>query len=106
TLRDYSLDSVRLRARFWALLELIPNLTMAVVVLLGAVAVAHGSISLGELVAFAALLVLLQWPVIDLGWILALAQEAATAAERVYEVFDEPLAVADRPGAIALAKAR
>jgi ATP-binding cassette subfamily B protein len=102
TLRASSLDSIRLRSGFWALLELIPNLTMALVVLLGVIAVAHGTISLGALVAFTSMLVLLQWPVIDLGWILALAQEAATAAQRIYEVFDEPLIVTDRPDAAPL----
>ena len=105
TLRDTSLESVRLRARFWALLELLPNLAMALVVLLGATAVANARMSLGALVAFTSLLVLLQWPVIDLGWILSMAQEAATAADRVWEVFDSPLSVADRPGAIGLATA-
>ena len=106
TLRDTSLESVRLRARFWALLELVPNLAMALVVLVGAMAVAHGRMTLGALVAFVAMLVLLQWPVIDLGWIVALAQESATAAERIYEVFDEPLTVRDRPNAVPLLRAR
>ena len=50
--------------------------------------------------------VLLQWPVIDLGWILALMQEAATAADRTHEVFDSPRTVADRPEAIALVRPR
>jgi ATP-binding cassette, subfamily B, bacterial len=102
TLRESSLDSVRLRANFWSLLQLLPNLTMALVVLVGALAVANGSLSLGGLVAFAAMVVLLQWPVIDLGWILALAQEAATASERIHEVLDEVPSVADRPGAVSL----
>ena len=102
TLRESSLDSVRLRANFWSLLQLLPNLTMALVVLVGALAVATGSLSLGGLVAFAAMVVLLQWPVIDLGWILALAQEAATASERIHEVLDEVPAVSDRPGAVPL----
>ncbi|MDP9343782.1 MAG: ABC transporter ATP-binding protein/permease [Actinomycetota bacterium] len=105
TLRESSLDSVRLRANFWSVLQLLPNLTMAPVVLVGAMAVATGSLSLGGLVAFASMVVLLQWPVIDLGWILALAQEAATASERVHEVLDEVAAVADRPGAIPLVHA-
>jgi ATP-binding cassette subfamily B protein len=106
TLRDTSLESVRLRARFWALLELIPNLALALVVLLGGIAVAHGELTLGGLVAFVGLLVLLQWPVIDLGWIIALGQEAATAAERIYEVFDEALTVSDRPLATPLVRRR
>jgi len=105
-LRDSSLDMVRLRGRFWALLELIPNLAMALVVVFGALAVAHGQLPLGGLVAFTTFLVLLQWPVIDLGWILAMAQEAATAADRVYEVLDAARSVEDRPGAVPLVHSR
>jgi len=105
TLQSSALRSVRLRARFWALLELVPNITMALVVLFGAEAVAHGALSLGGLVAFTTMVVLLQWPIVDLGWILAMAQEAATAADRIYEVLDEPIDIADRPGAAGLGRA-
>ena len=86
---------VQLLGRFWSLLMLIPNLTMALVVLLGTLAVVHGAMTLGALVAFVALLVLLQWPVIDIGWILAMAEEAATAAMRLIEVFKTVPAIAD-----------
>jgi ATP-binding cassette subfamily B protein len=68
-------------------------------VLIGGIAVARGSLSLGALVAFTTLLVLLQFPIIDLGWILSMAQEAATAADRVWEIFDATMLVDDRPGA-------
>ena len=104
TLQSSALRSVRLRARFWSLLELVPNLTMALVVLLGAEAVAHDVLSLGGLVAFTTMVVLLQWPIVDLGWIIAMTQEAATAADRIYEVMDEPVTIADRPGATPLAR--
>jgi ATP-binding cassette subfamily B protein len=105
TLQGTALEGVKVRARLWSLLELLPNLTMAAVVALGAVAVANGTMSLGALVAFVSLLVLLQWPVIDMGWILSVAQEAASAAERIYEVFDEAPLVVDRPGAVPLVEA-
>jgi ATP-binding cassette subfamily B protein len=51
--------------------------------------------SLGGLFAFTSLLVLLQWPVIDIGWILAMGHEAATAADRITEVFDTVPSVQD-----------
>jgi ATP-binding cassette, subfamily B, bacterial len=91
------LHAVRLRARFWTLLDLIPNLVLTVVVCLGALAVARGLLSLGGLVAFLSLQLLLVWPINALGWILAIGQEAATAAERVYEVLDTAPAIVDRP---------
>ncbi len=106
TLRGSALELVRLRARFWGWLTLVPNVSMAAAVLVGGIAVAHGSLSLGAIVAFTTLLVLLQYPIIDLGWILSMAQEAATAADRVCEVFDAELTVTDRPGARPLQRAR
>jgi ATP-binding cassette subfamily B protein len=93
--RASQLDMVRLLGRFWSLLMLIPNLTMALVVLLGTLAVVHGAMTLGALVAFVALLVLLQWPVIDIGWILAMAEESATAAMRLIEVFETAPTITD-----------
>jgi ATP-binding cassette, subfamily B, bacterial len=104
--RESQLTMVQLLGRFWSLLQLIPNLTMAFVVLFGSLAVAHGSMTLGALVAFVTLLVLLQWPVIDIGWILAMAEEAATAATRILEVFDSEPAITDPPQPIPLVKVR
>jgi ATP-binding cassette subfamily B protein len=97
------MEQVRLRARFWAIIDLIPNLTLAAILFGGALAVGHGSMTLGGLVAFISLLVLLVWPIESLGEILAMAEEATSAAERLYEVLDTEPAIADRPGAEALA---
>src|SRR6266511_4226240 len=91
------MDAVRLRARFWTLLDVIPNLALAVVLCVGALAVAKGLLSLGGLIAFLSLQLQLVWPIDALGWILAIGQEAATAAERVYEVLDTPVGSADLP---------
>ncbi|MGH7640364.1 MAG: ABC transporter ATP-binding protein [Candidatus Dormibacteria bacterium] len=88
TLYGTSMDKVGLTAKFWSVLELIPNLVMVLVVLLGALAVGQHSLTLGGLVAFATLFLQLQWPVESVGYILASGQEALTAADRIYEVFD------------------
>jgi ATP-binding cassette subfamily B protein len=104
TLYDSSMDKVRLQAKFWALLDLIPNLTLAVVLLSGALAVQQQRLSLGGLIAFMSLMLLLVWPVEALGWILATAQEAMTAADRLYEVLDTEPDIVDRPGARPLAR--
>jgi len=87
-LRATSLDKVRLSAKFWTFLEVIPNLAVVVVLLLGAIGVGQGDLTPGELVAFITLMLSLVWPVSSLGVILAMAQEAMTAAARVLEIFD------------------
>ncbi|MBW3613813.1 MAG: ABC transporter ATP-binding protein/permease [Actinobacteria bacterium] len=101
-----SMEQVRLRARFWALIDMIPNLTLGAILFGGAVAVGRGSLTLGGLVAFVSLLVLLVWPIESLGEILAMAEEASSAAERVFEVFDIAPAIADAPGATHLSEAQ
>ncbi|GII54020.1 ABC transporter ATP-binding protein [Planotetraspora thailandica] len=83
-----SLAKVRLASRFFTFLEVVPNVTLALVVLVGALAVAGGSLTLGTLVAFTTLVLQLVWPVASLGYILAMGQEAMTAADRVTEVLD------------------
>jgi len=104
-LYESSMEQVRLRARFWALIDMVPNLTQAAILFGGALAVGRGTLSLGGLVAFISLLVLLIWPIESLGEILAMAEEATSAAERVYEVFDTVPTILDRPEAHDLATA-
>jgi len=87
-LYDTSMDKVRLSARFWSFLEVIPNVAVVLVLLLGAIGVGKGDLTPGELVAFITLLLSLVWPVASLGVILAMAQEAMTASARILEIFD------------------
>jgi ATP-binding cassette subfamily B protein len=87
-LYDTSMDKVRLAARFWTFLEVIPNVAVVVVLLLGAIGVGRGSLTPGTLVAFITLMLSLVWPVSSLGVILAMAQEAMTASARILEIFD------------------
>ncbi len=88
-----SMDKVRLSARFWTFLEVIPNLAVVVVLLLGSIGVGRGSLTPGELVAFITLMLSLVWPVATLGVILAMAQEAMTSAARILEIFDTTPAI-------------
>jgi len=73
---------------FWALLDLVPNAVIGIIIVLGALAVSHGSLTLGGLVAFITLALQLVWPVEALGYIIASGQEAGTSAQRVLEIFD------------------
>jgi ATP-binding cassette subfamily B protein len=105
-LHDSSVHKSVLVARFWSLLDLIPSLTLGATLLFGALAVAEGQLTLGELVAFVSLMLMLVWPVDALGWIIANGQEAMTAADRIYDVFDTQPEIIDRPNAIDLVTPR
>jgi ATP-binding cassette subfamily B protein len=103
-LRATGMQRVRLLGRFWAAIELVPNVTLATVLLVGALAVTRHAMTLGGLIAFVSLVLSLAWPVDALGWIIGSAEEAETAAARVFEVLDVVPAIADRPGAVALGR--
>jgi ATP-binding cassette subfamily B protein len=97
---------VRVHTQFIWVLGLIPNLTLAGVLLAGAFAVSSGHLTVGGLVAFVSYLLILVFPIEELAWILAMAEEAETAAGRVWEVFDTEPLIADRPNATTLPVAR
>ncbi|HTT50192.1 MAG TPA: ABC transporter ATP-binding protein [Streptosporangiaceae bacterium] len=82
------LAKARLRSTFWAGLDLIPNAMIGLLLLLGAIAVSRHELTLGGLVAFITLTLMLLWPIESMGYILAGGQEAATAAQRIYEILD------------------
>ena len=88
-------DKARLRGTFWAGLDVVPNAVIGLLLLLGALAVSRHELSLGGLVAFVTLTLLLVWPVEAMGFIIATGQEAATAAQRIYEIFDTEPTIAD-----------
>jgi ATP-binding cassette subfamily B protein len=92
----------QLIAFYWPAIELVPGILLGIVLLGGGYAVANGALSVGELVAFVGLLAFIAWPLDSLGWLLAHAQQAATAAQRIYEVLDTPASIVDRPGAVAV----
>jgi ATP-binding cassette subfamily B protein len=88
TVYETQLSKARLRGAFWASLDLVPNVAIAAILLIGALAVASDRLTTGGLVAFVALVLQLVWPIEAMGYILALGQEGATAAQRVYEILD------------------
>jgi ATP-binding cassette, subfamily B, bacterial len=88
-------EKASLLGSFWALLDLIPNAVIGIIIVLGAIAVSTGSLTLGGLVAFITLALQLVWPVEALGYIIASGQEAGTAAQRVLEIFDTSPEITD-----------
>jgi ATP-binding cassette subfamily B protein len=99
-------SKARLRGTFWAGLDLIPNVVIGLILLLGAIATGHHVLTLGGLVAFITLTLQLVWPIEAMGYILASGQEAATAAQRVFEIMDTQPAVTSRAPALRGARHR
>ena len=99
---DQNLEAARLRAFYTPLLAILPQLSLAAILWYGGRLAIDGQITLGTLVAFNSYLLLLTWPLQGLGMLFGFAQRAAASGERVFEVLDQPPAIADRPGAVPL----
>ncbi|WP_171055184.1 ABC transporter ATP-binding protein [Mycobacterium sp. DBP42] len=96
-LYDTQFARVSVSAKFWTLLEVIPNLTLIVVLGFGAYAAGHGHVTMGTLVAFITMMLSLVWPIASLGFLLSMTQESFTAANRIAEIFDAPTEITDGP---------
>lgn len=94
-LYETSMERVRLSAKFWTFLEIIPSATLIIVLGFGALAAGQERLTLGSLVAFITLMLSLVWPVAALGFLLAMTQEAFTAADRILEIFDAEVDIVD-----------
>jgi ATP-binding cassette subfamily B protein len=99
-LRRLELDKVRTLALLWCVFEFHPQVTLAVILVGGAVAVNTGALTVGGLVGFVALFTVLLWPILSLGFLFAFAQETASACDRIGELLDAPITVTDRPGVV------
>ena len=96
-LYDTQIQKVSVSAKFWTLLEVIPNITLIIVLGFGAYAAGHGLVTLGTLVAFITMMLSLVWPIASLGFLLSMTQEAMTAANRIAEIFDAPIEITGGP---------
>jgi ATP-binding cassette subfamily B protein len=103
-LHDTAVAKTRMVSIAWPNFDLVPSVTLTIVLIGGAVAVSAGAITLGDLIAFVTLQLMLIWPIDALGYIIANGQEAMTAADRVYEVLDTEPTVVDAPGAATLVR--
>ena len=85
---DQSMIATRLRAFYNPFIGFLPNLGLAVVLLVGGRQVVNRSLSLGDFTAFYAYLLMLIGPMRQLGIALGLAQRATASGARIFELLD------------------
>ncbi|GIT46583.1 MAG: hypothetical protein Ct9H300mP12_11680 [Acidimicrobiales bacterium] len=90
---------IEARARFNPVIEALPRLGMALVLLYGGHLAIDGQIGVGSLLAFSGYVTMIAMPFRMFGFVLIQAQRAAASSLRIYEILDEEPAIVDRPGA-------
>jgi ABC-type multidrug transport system fused ATPase/permease subunit len=96
---DQSIYSTRLQAFFSPLLGLLPQLGIALVLLVGGRQVIAGNLSLGDFTAFYAYLAMLASPMRMLGMTMGMAQRAIASGNRLFEILDREPQIDSPPGA-------
>src|SRR5205807_253225 len=76
------------QARFTPLISFLPNLGLAVILLVGGRDVIDGTLSIGNFTAFYAYLLMLISPMRTLGYMLSAAQRATASGARIFQVLD------------------
>jgi ABC-type multidrug transport system fused ATPase/permease subunit len=99
---DQSIYSTRLQAFFSPLIGLLPQLGIALVLLIGGREVIAGNLSLGNFTAFYTYLVMLAGPLRMLGVAMGMAQRAIASGNRLFEILDREPRIESPPGAPAL----
>jgi ATP-binding cassette, subfamily B, bacterial len=80
--------ATRIQARYTPMISFLPNLGLAVILLVGGREVIHGSLSIGAFTAFYAYLLMLISPMRTLGYMLSAAQRATASGARIFQVLD------------------
>lgn len=99
---EQSLKTSGVRARFLPAIELVPNLGLVAVLAYGGHLAIEGELTVGELVGFNLYVVMLIQPLRMLGMVVAQAQRAIAAGERIDEVLATAPQIVDPPHPLSL----
>jgi ATP-binding cassette subfamily B protein len=88
---------VHVQALFFPVMGLLMGVGAILVLWLGSLEVVAGRLTVGELVAFNAYLMMLAWPMIAFGWVTNLLQRGMASWKRMLEIFDTAPAIVDGP---------
>src|SRR5437764_2231300 len=103
---DQQMRATRIQAKYTPLISFLPNLGLAVILLVGGREVIDGSLSIGNFTAFYAYLLILISPMRTLGYMLIAAQRATASGARIFQVLDRAPRMPTPPSAPALPRGR
>jgi ABC-type multidrug transport system fused ATPase/permease subunit len=82
------MTATRIQARYTPIISFLPNLGLAVILLVGGREVINHTLTVGEFTAFYAYLLMLISPMRTLGYMLSAAQRATASGARIFQVLD------------------
>ena len=96
--KDYlnkKMSLVRVQALIMPILFMITGVSTIIVIWLGGIKVINGEMNLGEMTAFIVYLGILIWPMIAVGWVINIVQQAEASMKRVNNILSQPYEIED-----------
>ncbi len=103
---DQQMIATRIQAFYGPLISFLPNLGLAVILLIGGRQVIDGTLSIGQFTAFYAYLLMLISPMRTLGYMLGAAQRATASGTRIFQILDREPRIISPPNAPELPEGR
>ncbi len=103
---DQQLHATKIQAKYTPMISFLPNLGLALILLVGGREVIHHTITIGAFTAFYAYLLMLISPMRTLGYMLSAAQRATASGARIFQVLDRAPAIVAPVDAPALARGK
>lgn len=97
---------IQIQGIFYPSIELLMGVGVLLVLWLGGRDVMAGRMSVGDLVAFNAYLLMLTWPMMAFGYVTNLIQRGLASWGRMLEIFDQQPAITDAPDAVPVDRIR
>lgn len=95
SLRGTEMGKAREVGVMWFWYDFVPFLALAACLLSGILLASVGQLTVGELFGFFALAAAVRWPMNSLGFLFSFLIDTRTATDRVFEVFDAEITIAD-----------
>lgn len=104
--RAANLRSANVQAFFYPVIGLMKGLGLVLTIFVGFGMMSRNELTLGEFVAFHQYGLMLMWPMISLGWVIALWQRGRVSMGRLAAMLEDPPDVADPAAPVRIAKLR
>lgn len=92
---EKNMKLVKIQALFQPILFLITGISVIVVVWTGGMKVISGELLLGDITAIIIYLGMLTWPMIAVGWVINIIQQAEASMKRLSHILSEPYEIED-----------
>ncbi len=103
--RQKNIERGLLEANAFPAMDFISGVAFLMVILVGALQIVNGALTLGVFTAFTWYIWSLIWPIRLMGWFISISRQAVASAKRLFEIADAPITLSDGPNVRAFERA-